>query len=258
MNRILLKIGTINIYWYSIILLVAFIIGGILVFIKAKKENIKKELVEDFLFYLIPICLVGARIYYVLFNMDYYSKYPGDIIKVWEGGLAIHGGILFGLLYLIYFCKKNKIEILKMTDILVISLMIGQIIGRWGNFMNQEAYGPIVSLKWLKSFHIPNFIISNMYIDGAYHHPTFLYESLWNLVGLIIIVFITKIIKNRKGLKTSLYLIWYGIGRFLIESLRTDSLMIFNIKIAQIISSIFILSGILILIITRKRKNNSS
>ena len=198
-----------------------------------------------------PISLIGARIYYVIFELDYYLKYPFDILKVWEGGLAIHGGLIAGFICLIFFTKKNKLDIFKMLDILAICVIIGQIIGRWGNFMNSEAYGPVTSLKFLKSLHIPNFIIEGMYIEGKYHHPTFLYESLWNFIGLILIL----IIKNKKlknGTIISIYLIWYGIGRFLIESLRTDSLMLFNIKIAQLISVVFILIGIGILIYKNK------
>ena len=257
MNPIFLQIGNIVIYWYSVILLIAFTIGCILILKEAKKQGIPKEKLEDFMFYTIPICLIGARIYYVLFEFNYYKNYPLDIIKVWEGGLAIHGGIIAGFFCLIYFTKKNKINMLKMLDILVVSLILGQIIGRWGNFMNGEAYGPITSLNFLKSIHLPKFIIDGMYIDGAYHHPTFLYESLWNLIGFIAMLIIRNTKINRLGLLTSIYFIWYGIGRFLIESLRTDSLMLFNIKIAQAISIIFILIGIGVLIYSIKREKNN-
>jgi len=254
MNPILIKLGNISIYWYSVILLFAFVLGCFLIIKECKKNNIPQDKIENFLFYSIPICLIGARLYYVLFNLDYYLKFPQDIIKVWEGGLAIHGGIIAGFICIYYFCRKNNYKIYKILDIIVISLIIGQIIGRWGNFMNQEAYGPICSLKYLKNLHIPNFIIDGMYIDGVYHQPTFLYESIWNLFGLIILL----IIKNRnfykEGLLISIYLIWYGIGRFLIESLRTDSLMLLNIKIAQFISLLFIIIGISSLIYCIKKK----
>lgn len=253
MNAIFLKIGNIYIYWYSIILLIGFILGCLIVLKETKKIGIAKEKIEDFIFYTIPISLIGARIYYVLFNLDYYLKYPIDILKVWEGGLAIHGGIIAGLLCLIYFTKKNKINIYKMLDILVIGLIVGQIIGRWGNFMNSEAYGPITSLKYLQHLHLPKFIIDGMFIDGHYHHPTFLYESVWNLIGLIIMLIIKKTKYNKVGLLTSIYLIWYGIGRFIIESLRTDSLMLLNLKIAQIISILFIIIGIIVFIKSNKK-----
>ena len=254
MNPVFLQIGNIIIYWYSVILLIAFTIGCILILKEAKKQDIPKDKLEDFIFYTIPICLLGARIYYVLFEFNYYKNYPIDIFKVWEGGLAIHGGIIAGFLCLIHFTKKNKINMLKMLDILVVSLILGQIIGRWGNFMNGEAYGPVTSLKFLQTIHLPKFIIDGMYIDGMYHHPTFLYESLWNLIGFIIMIIIRNTKINRLGLLTSIYFIWYGIGRFLIETLRTDSLMFLNIKIAQIISIIFILIGIGVLIYSLKQK----
>lgn len=253
MNPIFLKIGNIAIYWYSIILLVAFTIGCLLIFKEAKKQDIPRSKIEDFIFYTIPICLIGARLYYVIFEFEYYKNYPMDIFKVWEGGLAIHGGIIAGFLCLVYFTKKNKINILKMLDILVVSLIIGQIIGRWGNFMNGEAYGPVTSLKFLNSIHLPKFIIDGMYIEGAYHHPTFLYESLWNLIGLIVMLIIRNTKINKLGILTSFYFIWYGIGRFLIEMLRTDSLMFLNIKVAQFISIIFILIGIIVLIYSLKK-----
>ncbi len=254
MNPIFLQFGNIIIYWYSIILLLSFTIGCLLILKEAKKQGIPKDKLEDFMFYTIPICLIGARIYYVLFELEYYKTYPMDIFKVWEGGLAIHGGIIAGFLCLLYFTKKNKINIIKMLDILVVSLILGQIIGRWGNFMNGEAYGPTTSLSFLKSLHLPNFIIDGMYIDGSYHQPTFLYESIWNLIGLISMLIIRKTKINRLGLLTSIYFIWYGIGRYLIETLRTDSLMFLNIRIAQLISIIFILIGIGVLIYSLKQK----
>lgn len=253
MNPIFLKIGNIEIYWYSVILLVGFVLGSLLVIKEASKQNIKKELMEDFLLVGIPICLLGARIYYVLFNLDYYIKDPVSILKVWEGGLAIHGGIIACLIYLIVFTRKHKINIYKMLDILVIGLIVGQIIGRWGNFMNGEAYGPETSLKFLKSLHLPSFIIDGMKINGEYHHPTFLYESLWNFMGLIIILLIKKSKKNKVGYIASFYLVWYGIGRFLIESLRTDSLMFLNIKIAQLVSISMIIIGIAMFISKTKK-----
>lgn len=254
MNPILIRIGNIYIYWYSVILLLAFILGCFLIIKETKKIGIPQEKIENFLFYSIPICLLGARLYYVLFNLDYYLNNPLDIIKVWEGGLAIHGGIIAGFICIYYFCKKNKYDILKLLDILVISLIIGQIIGRWGNFMNGEAYGPVCSLDFLKSIHIPNFIIEGMYIDNVYYQPTFLYESLWNIIGLIVILIIKYRKFYKEGILTSIYLIWYGIGRFLIEGLRTDSLMLLNIKIAQLISIIFVIIGISLLIYSIKRK----
>lgn len=248
MDSIAFSIGNIDIYWYSICILAGIIIGIILALKESKKRNIEEDFIINLIFWIIIIGIIGARIYYVLFNMDYYLNNPLEIIKVYNGGLAIHGGIIAGLITLIIYCKKHKVNILKTTDILVPSLIIAQAIGRWGNFFNQEAFGKVTSLSSLENLHIPKFIIDNMYIDGLYRQPTFLYESLLCLIGLIIIILIRKYYKKLKlGTISSIYLIWYGLIRLIIEYYRSDSLMIGSLKQAQIISIIFIISGIYIL-----------
>lgn len=239
-----INLGFIEIKLYSIFILIAFIIGYIYILKEAKKKNIDADTITDLFCYMVPICILGARIYYVIFEWEYYSINLIDIFKIWEGGLAIHGGIISGFIFLIYFCKKKKLNLFELTDIIVPALILGQAIGRWGNFFNQEAFGPITTYSHLKSLHIPNFIIKGMYISGSYHQPTFLYESIWCLIGFIILI----ILKNTKFNKlTSIYLIHYGIGRFFIESLRQDSLMLLNLKIAQIVSLIMILFGLVLL-----------
>lgn len=251
MNPIFLQIGSITIYWYSLILLMAFTIGFIIVLKLGTKEGISKDFIYDYASYLIPICLIGARLYYVIFNLEYYKSEPLAIIKVWEGGLAIHGGIIFGAIFTYFYTKRNNIKFLKLTDIIIISLILGQILGRWGNFFNSEAFGPETTLSFLKSIHLPKFIIDGMNISGKYYHPTFLYESIWNLIGLTILIILRKK-SNKIGTPTSFYLIWYGIGRFMIESLRQDSLMFFKFKIAQLVSIIMIAVGIFIKLINKK------
>ena len=242
------SIGSIEIKWYSFFLLVAFTLGVFIIYLNRKKVKLSKKEILDLLFNLIIIAIIGARIYYVLFNLDYYLTYPLDIIKVWEGGLAIHGGIISGLIYLFYFCKKKQISIIKLTDIIVLTLPLGQAIGRWGNFFNKEAYGYITSYANLKSMHIPKFIIDGMYINNHYYHPTFLYESIWCLLIFIILFTLLLLKKEKKGLYTAIYLIMYGIERLFVESIRQDSLMLFNIRIAQLVSIIMIVIGIIILI----------
>ena len=207
---------------------------------------------------IVIIAILGARFYYVIFNLDYYLDYPVDIIKVWEGGLAIHGGIVSGILYLLYFCKKKNISIIKLTDIIVLALPLGQAIGRWGNFFNQEAFGPVTTYTNLKNMHIPTFIIDGMHIGNNYYHPTFLYESIWCLLIFVILLILFLLKIENKGLYTSIYLIMYGIERLLVESMRQDSLMLFNIKIAQVVSIIMILIGIIILICNWRSKNEYS
>ena len=134
---------------------------------------------------------------------------------------------------------------MKILDIIVPSLILGQAIGRWGNFFNHEAYGSIVSREFLKRIHIPNFIIEEMYINGFYHHPTFLYESIWCLLGFILILFIRKLLKRKDGVVTYTYCIWYGIGRFFIEGLRMDSLYLFNFRVSQLVSIVLVVLGII-------------
>lgn len=171
--------------------LLAFTLGALIIYKKRNNVNLSKTQIGDLLINLVIIAIIGARIYYVIFNLDYYLSYPIDIIKIWEGGLAIHGGILAGFIYLIYFCKRKGINIINLTDIIVLALPLGQAIGRFGNFFNQEAYGPITTYTHLKSLHIPNFIIDGMYIDNHYHHPTFFYESIWCLIIFIILMILS-------------------------------------------------------------------
>lgn len=251
MNPILLKIGNITIYWYSIMILIGFLIASYLITKESKKFNIKKEIITDMLFYTIIIGILGARLYYVIFNLDYYSKNILDIFKVWEGGLAIHGGIIAGAIFIIVYTKKKNLNTLKILDICVPGLLIGQALGRWGNFFNQEAHGPITTIDKLK--YLPKFIQKGMYIDGNYYMPTFLYESILCIIGLIIILIIRRKLKLKNGQITGFYLIWYGIIRFIIESFRTDSLMLSILKQAQIISIIMIVIGVIL--ITKGNKN---
>ena len=250
MNSVLLNLGFIKIYWYSFLIFIAAIIGCFLAFKEAKKRGIPESFISNYLFYLIPIGIIGARIYYVIFEFESYKNNLIAIFKIWEGGLAIHGGIIAGLIFTFFYTKKHHINFFRITDIAAVSIIICQAIGRWGNFFNSEAYGPETTLNFLNSLHLPQFIIDGMYINGTYYQPTFFYESVWCTIGFIILLLIRKNKKLILGHLTSIYLIWYGIGRFLIESLRQDSLMLGNLTVAQIISIIGILIGILIIIIT--------
>ncbi len=255
MNRVALNFGFIKIYWYSIFILLGMITAFLIVHKEVKRQNIDEEKFLNLVFYLIVFGIIGARLYYVIFNIPYYIKNPQEIIALWNGGLAIHGGILSGLAVLIYFCKKYKFNFMKILDILVVGLIIAQAIGRWGNFFNQEAYGAATTLMTLKKLHIPEFIIKGMYINGVYYHPTFFYESIWCFLGFLIMLVIRHFNLKKEGLLTSFYLIWYGIERFFIESLRTDSLMLGSLKVAQLVSIIFIILGLVIIFYNRKKLN---
>lgn len=244
MAKDFIKIGNIHIRWYSIILMIAVTSAYLIICKEAKNKKIKDDLIVNIIFYGLLFGILGARVYYVLFNMNYYINNPLEIFMTWNGGLAIHGGILFGLLFLIIYSKKKNINILLLLDIITPGLIIAQAIGRWGNFFNQEAYGRAVSLSFLKRLYLPNFIIQNMYIDNHYREPTFLYESFFSFVGFLIIILLRKKKNIKVGQLTGIYLIWYGIERLVIETFRSDSLMVGNIKIAQLISIIFILTGV--------------
>ncbi len=252
MNPILLDLGVIKIYWYSAMIFLGLLIGGWLILKEAERFNISEDFIVNLFFFTIPIAVIGARLYYVLFNWDYYSVNMSEIFMIWEGGLAIHGGMLFGLLWIIFYTKKYKVNTFRILDMIVIGLIIGQAIGRWGNFFNGEAHGTVTTLEHLQSLHIPEFIINGMNIGGTYYLPTFLYESIWCLLGFIILLVIRRLKYIKIGQTTAVYLIWYGIGRFIIEGMRTDSLMIGNFRQAQIISIIMVILGIVIFILKGK------
>lgn len=256
MDRVFISIGNINIYWYSVLIIIGIIIGYILVKKEAKRQNIDNNFLENLIFYMVIIGIIGARLYYVIFNYQNFDSLL-SIFAIYEGGLAIYGGIIAAIIFIYFYSKKYKQNFLQLLDLFAPSLILAQAIGRWGNFFNHEAYGGIVSYEFLTNLHLPNLIIENMYINGNYHHPTFLYESIFCLIGFIIMM-VFRYKKNTKiGTLTITYLIYYGIIRFFIEGLRTDSLYFLGFRISQIVSIIFILIGILILVkrrITWKKK----
>lgn len=243
MNRVLFSIGPFSIYWYSFLILVAVFVGYEIVVWYSKKINFYVSDMMDMFLYLIICSIIGARLYYVIFN---FNTFKGDLLgifQIWRGGLAIYGGIIGGLLYIVYYCFKKKINFIRVLDIYSLSLLLGQAIGRWGNFFNQEAYGGVTTLESLRGLYIPDFIINGMYIDEAYRQPTFLYESLWCLIGVFILFFIRKKKGNVIGKQVCFYFCWYGFGRFFIEGLRSDSLYIGSYRVSQIFSVIIFLIG---------------
>lgn len=254
MNRVAFNIFGFNIYYYSLCILLGIIVAYFVIMIEAKKLNIKKENIIDLIFYTIIVGIIGARLYYVIFNFDYYINNISEILAIWNGGLAIHGGIIFGLIFVYFFTRNKKISFLRTIDLVVPGVIIGQCFGRWGNFFNGEAHGGIVTLSKLQNAHIPKFIIDGMNINGIYYFPTFYYESIWCLIGFIIMLILRKNKKIGIGFLSGFYFIWYGIGRFIIESFRTDSLMLFNLKAAQIVSIIGIILGIILIILSFKKE----
>ena len=255
MNPVMFTIFGFNIRWYSTLILIGALIGLYLLKREARRFNMNWDFIFNLSFWTIIFGILGARLYYVIFNWNQYETNLLSIFKVWEGGLAIHGGILAGALTVFIYCKRFKVNTLKIIDMALPSVLIAQAIGRWGNFFNSEAYGGVVSLSHLEKMHIPNCVIKGMYIDGVYHHPTFFYESIWCLIGFIVLLFIRRNKYVKIGTITGVYLMWYSLGRFFIERLRTDSLMLGGFKVAQVISIIlFILGLVLIFINERKGK----
>lgn len=254
MSRVFISIGNFNIYWYSILIIIGVVLGYFIAKKDAKKCGIEDKIFDNLVFYMLIIGIIGARLYYVIFNYKEFDSII-DIFKIYNGGLAIYGGIIASIIFIYFYSKKKKIKFIKILDILAPSLIIAQSIGRWGNFFNSEAYGSVVSLDFLNNLHLPKFIIDNMYINGMYHHPTFLYESILCLIGFVILILIRKYKNIKDGDITYIYLVYYGIIRFFIEGLRMDSLYLFNFRISQIVSIICIIIGIVGIIYNRRKRS---
>ena len=254
MNRVAFNIFGFNAYYYSLCILLGVIVAYILITREGKKQGLTKEFTSDLIFYTLIIGILGARVYYCVFNLDYYLANPSEILKIYNGGLAIHGGVIAGLIFVYFYTKKKNVSFIKILDIVAPAVIIAQSFGRWGNFFNQEAHGGITTYQNLKNMHIPEFIINGMHIEGKYYYPTFFFESIWCLIGFIILMIARRNKNLRKGFQIGFYFIWYGIGRFFIEALRTDSLMFFGLKIAQIVSLIGIIIGIIIIVTNRNKK----
>lgn len=259
MSNIMIQIGPINIYWYSVLIFIAIIIGYLLVMKEAPRRKLMVSSLPDLVVYLVLSAIIGARIYYVVFNFEIYKNNLIDIFKIWEGGLAIYGAIIASIIVIYIYSKKKNQNFLDLLDIMAPALILGQAIGRWGNFFNQEAYGIATTYSHLKNLHIPEFIINNMYINGTYYTPTFLYESLLCLIGFIILMVLRKKHRTKPGKQLATYLIYYGTIRFFIEGIRTDSLYIGTFRISQIVSIVFIIIGLIINIyyLTKSKKSQA-
>ncbi|HDD5462188.1 TPA: prolipoprotein diacylglyceryl transferase [Staphylococcus aureus] len=248
------NLGPLSVRWYGIIIAVGILLGYFVAQRALVKAGLHKDTLVDIIFYSALFGFIAARIYFVIFQWPYYAENPGEIIKIWHGGIAIHGGLIGGFIAGVIVCKVKNLNPFQIGDIVAPSIILAQGIGRWGNFMNHEAHGGPVSRAFLEQLHLPNFIIENMYINGQYYHPTFLYESIWDVAGFIILVNIRKHLKL--GETFFLYLTWYSFGRFFIEGLRTDSLMLTsNIRVAQLVSILLILISISLIIYRRIKYN---
>ena len=234
-----------GIYWYGIILAAAMLAGLFLCMRQAKRYGLTQDHVLDLVLWAVPSCIIGARLYYVIFYLDLYRNADGslnwgDMIAVWDGGLAIYGAVIAALIVVFFYTRHKKLPFFAMTDLGAMGLLLGQIIGRWANFINREAFGGLTDLPWRMRL----WVSSSQYIEV---HPTFLYESLWNLVGLGLLLFVISKGRRFDGENTWFYFLWYGLGRFWIEGLRTDSLYLFGwtflgepIRVSQALSLVMV------------------
>lgn len=235
-----------GVYWYGIIIALGLLMALLFCMKQRKKYGISEDDLLDGLLWGIPFGIIGARLYYVIFYLDLYRNSDGtinwrEVIAIWDGGLAIYGGVIATVIVALLLSRRRKFKIGAMLDLVVMGLLIGQIFGRWGNFMNREAFGAETTLPWRMQLTTTAGTLIEV-------HPTFLYESLWNLIGLLLIVFVVSKARRFDGENTWFYFLWYGIGRFWIEGLRTDSLYLFNwtiagqpIRVSQALSLVMVL-----------------
>lgn len=242
------KILSLEIRWYGFLIISSLLISLIILNFLLKKDDseIEFEFFLDFIIFALPAAVIGARLYYVVFNLDYYMNRPEKILAVQEGGLAIHGALIFAAAFLYIIAKKRGVSFLKSLDYLAPLMSFGQSVGRWGNFINQEAYGKIVSSDYYYFF--PDFIKNQMFINGKYREATFLYESIADFLLFIFLFFYLIKGRGKNGDVTAFYLIFYSVFRYFIEELRTDSLIIYGFQTAKLMSILMIILGIYILI----------
>jgi phosphatidylglycerol---prolipoprotein diacylglyceryl transferase len=244
---VLIDMGPFTVRWYGLLIASAVLIGVTLSQYLAKRRGVEPDLLGDLAIWLVIGAIPCARLYYVLFEWENYSQHPEDIIAIWKGGIAIHGAILGGLAAALIFARLNRVSFWQLTDLVAPSLILGQAIGRWGNFFNSEAFGRPTDLPW--KLYIPLDRRPPGYTQFEYFHPTFLYESLWNIaVFALLLTLFFRGLRGKPPLKVGAlfltYMVTYSLGRFWIEGLRTDSLMLGSLRIAQVVSLVEIALGI--------------
>ena len=252
-----------GVYWYGIILALGMLAGLLLCMKQAKRFGLTEDNVLDLVLWAVPCCILGSRIYYVIFYLDLYRNADGGldwgrIIAIWDGGLAIYGTVIAGVIVVLIFTKVKKLRFAAMTDLAAMGLLLGQIIGRWANFINREAFGGLTELPWRMRL----WVSASQYIEV---HPTFLYESLWNLVGLLLMLFVVTKGRRFDGENTWFYFLWYGLGRAWIEGLRTDSLYLFDwtfmgqpIRVSQALSLVMVVVAAFMLFYNIKIKKRTA
>lgn len=240
-----------EIYFYGVIIALGFILAALYCAKRAKEFGLSSDELYELVIWLIPTCIIGARLYYVLFKLDYFIANPDKIFALRDGGLAIYGGIIAGIIVGIIWCRAKKIRVFAVADLTAFGLLIGQSVGRWGNFINREAFGAQTEIFCRMGLTVPGF-------ETLYVHPTFLYESLWNILGLIVLHIWSKKGKRKyDGQVFWLYILWYGLGRAWIEGLRSDSLYIgsTDIRVSQLLAIVSAVVSLVILIINARKQH---
>lgn len=245
MDRVAFTIFGIDVMWYGILMATGMVLGTLIAIKEAKRVGIKEDDILDLAIIAIPVGLICARLYYVVFNWEYYSNNPSQILNFRGGGMAIHGALIGGIIAGYIFSRYKKINFFKLADTVIIGMPLAQSIGRWGNFINQEAHGGPTNLPW------------GIMVDGVKVHPTFLYESVWDL-GIFIFLWLFRKKKSYEGQVIVFYAILYSLGRFFIEGLRTDSLMIGPLRIAQVMSLLGVIGGIIVHIYLSKKNKKET
>lgn len=238
------------IYFYAVIIACGMILAALYCAKRAPQFGLTDDNLYDFIIWAIPLCVIGARLYYVAFKWDYYAENFGEIIAIWNGGLAIYGGVITGIIVALVWCKVKKIPFFALADLASFGLLIGQAVGRWGNFMNREAFGAKTDAFCRMGLTYPG-------METVYVHPTFLYESLWNLIGLVVLhIWTKKGGRKYDGQVFWLYIFWYGLGRAWIEGLRTDSLYVgqTDIRVSQLLAAISAAAALAVLIVKAIKK----
>lgn len=244
LNRVAFHLGSWPVYWYGIIIAAGFLLAVVFCSRKAPQFGIRQDDIIDMLFFAVPLSIIGARLYYIIFYLDLYRREDGSLdfgamVRIWDGGLAIYGAIIMAILTVAVYCKVRRQNFWNYTDIGCFGVLIGQLVGRWGNFVNVEAFGGVTDLPWrMCSPSIADYLLQHGLVDEAAYqqvldgtlgvHPTFFYESMWNLLGFILLVLIARKGRKFNGQLFLSYVVWYGVGRAVIEGLRTDSLYFFG------------------------------
>ena len=243
-NRVAFNVFGKDIYWYGVIIALGFVLAVLYCSLRIRRFGFNNDLLFDALVAALPSAIVGARLSYVIWEWGYYSKYPSEIIAVWHGGMAIYGGIIGALIAVAVYGRVKRASIPGMFDVAALGLLIGQCLGRWGNFINGEAHGTLTDS------------VLGMTVNGyGPFHPTFLYESVWTALGFVVLHLVSVYFYRFRGQIFLSYLVWYGAGRAVIEGLRTDSLYIgqTDIRVSQVVAVVSCITGLVLLVLCLRR-----